>query len=60
MASICYKPKGSCATCEHSRHDPEYYMGTVNCCWEAWDKKHPMEFKKILAEKKEKHGKEAK
>ena len=51
MASICYKPRGSCETCEHSRPDPDYYNGTVNCCWE---KKHPVEFQKILAEIKTK------
>ena len=60
MAHICYKPKGSCATCEHLRPDPDYYDGTLNCCWEDWDNKHPEEFQKILAETKEKELKELK
>ena len=36
-AYFCYKPKGSCPTCEHYRHDPE--SGT-KACFAAQDKKN--------------------
>lgn len=33
-AYICYKPKGSCPTCEHYRHDPDY---GAKACFAAQD-----------------------
>ena len=37
MAYICYKPKGSCVSCEHFRYDEDKER---NCCWAAYDEKH--------------------
>lgn len=59
MATICLKlqtsGKKACKTCPHLRPDPDYYEGTIPCCWKDYDEKHPEEFKKII-EKNERKG----
>lgn len=40
MAYICYKPKGSCKTCEHFRYDEDKMK---MCCWAEYDEKHNVE-----------------
>lgn len=37
MAYICYKPHGSCPTCEHFRWDDD---NQCKCCWAIYDQEH--------------------
>lgn len=36
MAYICYKPKGSCASCKHYRYDEDY---GAKACFAAQDER---------------------